>query len=80
MQKVAETQETLSRLSLTPRPVLAGRGTGWICHEVPFHCSASPALLPALSRYEPTASQKLLDTHEAAASVLLVAPGGATAC
>jgi hypothetical protein len=52
-QKVAEGQDTATR------PLLPG--TGCAAQEVPFHCHAAG---PGPVALKPTASQKLVDTHD----------------
>jgi hypothetical protein len=67
--KFTEVQETpVAALSEAP----AGAGRVCVLQAVPFHFSAS-GLVPDLVAFVPTASQKLAETHDTAAS----APGPA---
>jgi hypothetical protein len=50
-------------------------GVGWIVHEVPFHCSASPETR-VLFDVNPTAVQAVVDVHDTAERLLESAPVG----
>ena len=49
-------------------------GVGWIVHEVPFHCSASPET--RVFDVNPTAVQAVVDVHDTAERLLKSAPVG----
>src|SRR5215468_4252879 len=54
-----------------------GAGTGWICHRVPSHRSAtSPVGKPELSKDVPTAMQNMLAAHETPNRAVPGAPAG----
>lgn len=78
-QKLGETHDTPFKIMRTPLTDFTGFAVFWICQADPFHTSAraTDALLE-LSGCEPTASQKLTEGQDPAASLLLVAAGGAT--
>jgi hypothetical protein len=78
MQNRAETQDTAFSDKWMALSSCDGSGVFWILHLAPFQASASPMRLPLPPRCEPTASQRLAETHDTAPSELDVALAGWT--
>src|SRR5690348_820478 len=67
MQALAEVHDTLLRKA---RAAPAGRGTGWMDHEVPFHRSASGPWPPEVTPPNPTPMQLLAEVQDTPARPL----------
>ncbi len=73
VQAVLERQDTPLRLAVVAP---AGLGVLWIVQLVPFHRSASIAVVPEVFVQLPTAVQAVVEKHDTPPTLLAVAPVG----